>query len=107
MGFEADKSRSGGSVSGRDGPLDCHRALLIAGALTERGAAVQHILANGDLESHDDSMDRLLDSLKLPRHGDMFRSREDVIAEALLRRAQKVAYVGDQPPAEAYREDAH
>ena len=80
-------------------PLDCHRALLIATALTERGAAVEHILADGDLEGQDETMDRLLDNLKLPRHGDMFRSRDDVIAEALLRQAKKVAYVGDKPPA--------
>ena len=80
-------------------PLDCHRALLIARGLTERGAAVEHILADGDLEGQDETMDRLLDNLKLPRHGDMFRSRDDVIAEALLRQAKKVAYVGDKPPA--------
>lgn len=88
-------------------PLDCHRALLIAGALIERGAAVEHILADGSVESHGEAMDRLMDSLKLPRHGDMFRSRDDVIAEALLRQARKVAFVGDRPPAEGYWEDAH
>ena len=80
-------------------PLDCHRALLIARALTERGAAVEHILADGNLEDQDETVDRLLDNLKLPRHGDMFRSRDDVVAEALLRQAKKVAYVGDKPPA--------
>ena len=88
-------------------PLDCHRALLIAPSLTERGALVEHVLADGDLEGHEAAMDRLLDSLKLPRHGDMFRSRDDVIAEALLRQAQRVAYVGDKPPAEGDWEDAH
>ena len=88
-------------------PLDCHRALLVAGALIERGAAVEHILADGALEDHGEAMDRLMDSLKLPRHGDMFRSRDDVIAEALLRQARRVAFVGDVPPEEGYREDAH
>ena len=88
-------------------PLDCHRALLIAGTLTERGAAVEHILADGSLENHEEAIDRLIDSFKLPRHGDMFRSRYDVIAEALLRQAKKVAYVGDKPPAGGDWEDAH
>lgn len=88
-------------------PLDCHRALLVAGALAERGATVSHILADGSLEGHEETMDRLLDGLKLPRHGDMFRSRDDVIAEALLRRARKVAYVGDRPPEEGQWEDSH
>jgi uncharacterized protein (DUF488 family) len=78
-------------------PLDCHRALLIAMALADRGAAVGHILADGVLEDHDEAMDRLIDGFKLPRHGDMFRSRDDVIADALSRQAKKVAYVGEKP----------
>lgn len=102
----ADERRVALTCSEKE-PLDCHRALLVAGELAERGATVEHILADGSLEGHEETMDRLLDSLKLPRHGDMFRSRDDVIADALLRRARKVAYVGDQPPAEVYRGDTH
>ena len=52
-------------------------------------------------------MDRLLDSLKLPRHGEMFRSRDDVIGEALLRRARKVAFVGDRPTSDYSWEEAY
>ena len=88
-------------------PLDCHRALLIARTLTERGAAVEHILADGGLENHEEAIDRLIDVFKLPRYGDMFRSRDDVIADALFRQAKKVAFVGDKPPAEGSWEDAH
>ena len=40
-------------------PLDCHRTVLVAPELINRGIAVAHILANGDLESHDEAMDRL------------------------------------------------
>ena len=43
-------------------------------------------------------MDRLLDGLKLPRNGDLFRSREEVISDALSRQARRVAYVGASPP---------
>lgn len=78
-------------------PLECHRGLLIARALAEKGVAVEHILADGTLESHEAAMDRLLDGLKLPRHGDMFRSREDVIGDALSRQSRRVAYVGSAP----------
>ena len=80
-------------------PLECHRTLLIARTLTERGVAVAHILADGSLENHDTTMDRLMDMLKFPHNGDMFRSRADVIADALDNQAQKVAYVGEKPPA--------
>lgn len=80
-------------------PLECHRTLLVARALVERGVPVAHILADGGLESHDDTMARLVEAHKLPPDGDMFRTREDVIVEALERQARKFAYVGEQPPA--------
>ena len=78
-------------------PLDCHRTLLIAKVLEERGVAVEHILADGSVEKNDATMDRLIDIFKLPHHGDMFRSRTEVIADALTRQARKVAYVVEQP----------
>ena len=80
-------------------PLECHRTLLVARALAERGVSVSHILADGSLESHDDAMARLVEIHKLPPNGDMFRTRDDVIAEALERQARKFAYVGEKPPA--------
>lgn len=79
-------------------PLECHRTLLVGDALVERGVVVNHILADGSLEAHDAAMDRLMDIFKLPRNGDMFRTRPDVIADALTRQARKVAYVGEQIP---------
>ena len=78
-------------------PLDCHRTLLIAQVLTARDLGIGHILADGDLESHAAAVDRLLDRFKLSREGDMFRSREQLIADAVSRQARKVAYVGKPP----------
>ena len=80
-------------------PLECHRTLLISKTLTKRGVAVAHILADGNLENHEATMDRLMGILKLPHNGDMFRSRSDVIADALNLQAQKVAYVAKRLPA--------
>ena len=74
-------------------PLECHRTLLVARNLTARGTAVAHILADGRSESHDAAMSRLVDLHRLPPQGDLFRTRDDVIAEALHRQAQKFAYV--------------
>ena len=79
-------------------PLDCHRTLLVARALVDSGLDVEHILADGSLEAHGAAMDRLMDKLKLPRDGDLFRSREEVIADALDRQAKKVAHVGETLP---------
>ena len=79
-------------------PLECHRTLLVARALTERGVDVAHIQADGSLEDHADAMLRLVEIHKLPPNGDMFRSPAEVIEEALTRQARKFAYVGEKLP---------
>ena len=84
-------------------PLECHRTLLVARALAEIGIVVQHILPDGRLESHEASMERLLDVVGLP-HQDLFRSNDELIAEALVRQEQRVAYVDDKLVADAARE---
>ena len=86
-------------------PLECHRTLLVSRNLVERGVAVAHILADGGLESHDDAMMRLVQAHKLPPDGDLFRTREAVIVEALERQARKFAYVGEKPAAGRYELD--
>ena len=76
-------------------PLDCHRTLLVARALDERGVDVAHIHAGGGLEPHREAMDRLLGILNLPRD-DLYRTREELIATAVSRQAERVAYVDDK-----------
>lgn len=76
-------------------PLECHRTLLVARALDEEGVTVDHILADGRLEVHGDAMVRLLDLVGLPRE-DLFRSRSELIAQALARQEEKVAYVDEK-----------
>ena len=73
-------------------PLDCHRTLLVARALDDQGVDVAHIRADGGLEPHQATMDRLLDIQKLPRD-DLYRTREELIATAVARQARRVAYV--------------
>ena len=75
-------------------PLDCHRTLLVARALVERGVAVGHILADGSVEEHAAAMDRLLARFKLAPGGDLLHSRDEMIAEAIGRQAKRVAYAG-------------
>ena len=77
-------------------PLDCHRTLLVARALDEQGVDVAHIHADGGLEPHQATMDRLLDIQKLPRKGDLSGTREEFIGAAIARHAQRVAYVDDK-----------
>lgn len=76
-------------------PLDCHRTVLVARSLVERGTAVQHILSDGSLEPYERSMDRLLTLIGLPQE-DFFRSREQLTAEALTRQEERIAYTDDR-----------
>lgn len=72
-------------------PLYCHRALLVARKLVEAGIMVNHIHANGFLEPQRLMESRLLALCKLPE-GDMFKSREEFVAEAYAIQGARVAY---------------
>lgn len=72
-------------------PLTCHRAILVARCLSQDGVDVQHILDNGELESHEGAFTRLLRELKMPSH-DLFWSDQDLVADAYRRRADQIAY---------------
>jgi uncharacterized protein (DUF488 family) len=85
-------------------PLECHRTLLVAKALIERSQPVVHIHADGHLETHEDAMDRLLVVTGLPKD-DLFRSKEELLLEALARQEQRVAYVDESQAPLIARED--
>ncbi len=72
-------------------PLECHRTILVSPVLEEEGLSVAHIHADGRLEPHEEAVDRLLDLVGFSRD-DLFRSREEIVAEALLRQEERVAY---------------
>lgn len=72
-------------------PINCHRALLIAPKLAQAGIVVSHILADGSLETHEQFETRLLEVCGLWEE-DLFRSREELIAEAYSTWSAKVAY---------------
>jgi uncharacterized protein (DUF488 family) len=72
-------------------PLECHRTILVARHLAELGLNVQHIHADGRLEDHVAAVSRLKRMLRLP-DDDMFRSTEDVLADAYRRQEQRIAY---------------
>lgn len=72
-------------------PLKCHRGILISRALEARGLAVQHILADGGVETNAAAMSRLLDVVGLPQE-DMFRSRDELIDEACALQEREIAF---------------
>lgn len=71
--------------------LDCHRGVLVARRLRERGVEVLHILADGTIEPHKETERRMLAGLGMAET-DMFRSREKILEEAYARRGRQIAY---------------
>lgn len=91
-------------------PITCHRAVLVCPHLSACGLQIQHILSNGDLESHSQLEERLLELHKLKPSqsapaqlslfGDGFlsesgtlRSKEEALQEAYRLQGERIAYV--------------
>jgi uncharacterized protein (DUF488 family) len=72
-------------------PLHCHRTLLVARQVEARGIRVEHILADGSVEPHVDTVARLLRLLRQPE-ADLFRSPEQVVADAYEAWGNKIAF---------------
>jgi len=72
-------------------PLDCHRTILVSRHLEARGVTVVHILEDGRLEPHAQTVARLLASLQEPE-ADLFRSREEILSEAYEKWGDRIAY---------------
>jgi uncharacterized protein (DUF488 family) len=72
-------------------PLDCHRTILIAPQLIALGIAVQHIHADGQLESHDAASLRLARLFDL-HENHMFSSQEESIADAYRLQEERIAF---------------
>ena len=60
-------------------PLDCHRTVLVSRRLAERGAAIEHLLADGGTRQHAEIEEGLLAK---SADGDLFDDRSRLLANA-------------------------
>jgi uncharacterized protein (DUF488 family) len=72
-------------------PIDCHRCILVTPHLRQQGLQVVHILCDGSLENHEQTEKRLLRAFGL-ENKELFRSQEEIVAEAYKKQGEKVAY---------------
>jgi len=72
-------------------PLECHRTILVARELSKRSVTVRHILEDGTIEDHEDTLARLREKLNLPEY-DLFRSPEEVNEDAYRLQGERIAY---------------
>jgi uncharacterized protein (DUF488 family) len=80
-------------------PLECHRTLLVTRELIAAGGRVSHILGDGQLETHAESMRRLQQKLHLPEQ-ELFRSPDELLDEAYAKQEERIAYVDEHHAAE-------
>jgi uncharacterized protein (DUF488 family) len=76
-------------------PLDCHRTVLVSESLIAEGVPVVHILSNGGLEPHEATRQRLRELHRLA-DDDLFHSAEELVALALSRQEDRIAYVDSE-----------
>ena len=81
-------------------PLECHRTILVARELVSSGSEVQHILATGDLESHEASIKRLFNE-KGSREHDLFLTEQELLEQAYDAQEKRIAYVDEERAREA------
>jgi uncharacterized protein (DUF488 family) len=75
-------------------PIECHRALLVGRALEKGGIQVNHIRADGSVESSEAFLARVFE-ISGVSETDMFHSRNELIEEAFKRQGMRVAYVDE------------
>lgn len=83
-------------------PLECHRTILLARHLVTRGIDVQHIHADGRLESHADAIQRLSRMMGFDTcMDDMFNSPNALQSEVYRLQEDRIAYERERRPAAA------
>lgn len=80
-------------------PLTCHRAILVCRYLIAQDVGARHILDDGRIETHDESLRRLLRELGMP-DSDLFRSRDELIHDAYQQRGRQIAFTPQAPSRE-------
>jgi uncharacterized protein (DUF488 family) len=80
-------------------PLDCHRGILISRLLVAQGTRVLHIQTDGQLETHRDAERRLLRLMNL-HEPDLFRTEDQILADAYERQEARIAHVMLNTPTE-------
>ena len=76
-------------------PIQCHRTLLISRELARRCHTVQHLLIDGSIEHHGDTLQRLVHLFRLEQEADLFRSTAMLTEDAQDRQSVRIAYERD------------
>lgn len=73
-------------------PLDCHRTILVARHLQDRGIVVKHILFDGTIERHKSLEERMLRKLGIEVDGP-YCDGDPIFVDAYKKWGDRIAYV--------------
>jgi uncharacterized protein (DUF488 family) len=73
-------------------PLYCHRCILVGRRLCEHGVNVRHILENGDLEDHEQTIERLLTLLNISEPHMFLHDKQAIVSLAYQLQGEKIAF---------------
>ena len=76
-------------------PLVCHRSILVARYLHEKGVGVRHILEDGMLEDHEALQLRLM-ALHGIEEAHLFHTKDELVALAYEKQAGEIEYSASQ-----------
>jgi len=83
-------------------PLECHRTILVARQLEKRGFEVRHILGDGNLETQEQAMERLMTALRMGQNQQhFFRSDADVLDDAYRIQGARIAFENEDAKPDA------
>ena len=72
-------------------PITCHRMILVCREMRSITDQINHILADGEIESNPEAENRLMNMLRIVP--DMFKNKSECIEEAYDKQGQRIAYV--------------
>jgi len=75
-------------------PITCHRMILICREMRSITDQINHILADGKIETNPEAENRLMNALRIVP--DMFKNRDECIEEAYDRQSHRIAYVEEE-----------
>lgn len=73
-------------------PLECHRTILVARELERKGLSISHIHGNGEIETHDEAMARLIEGLNAGQAQDLFKTKDEIRNQAYSKQAERISY---------------
>ncbi|MEK6746135.1 MAG: DUF488 domain-containing protein [Pseudomonadota bacterium] len=73
-------------------PIECHRTILVSRELERKGCSISHILENGDIQTHDELVARLIKEINSGQAQDLFMTEVEIRNQAYRKQADKICY---------------